>query len=188
FFPTIETDAIRVAVTWTGASAEDVEANILEIVEPKVRFIDGVKGITSVAREGYGSVVLDFTPQANMQIALSDVEAAVDGITTLPDAADAPKVSYFQFRDNVVRLILTGPFSESALKEFAKRIRDDLLDLGIDKVTFTGLRDEQFFIGLQDYDLRRLDLTVKDIANQISSNSRDLPSGSIDDGIEKQVR
>ncbi|MCV6574343.1 MAG: efflux RND transporter permease subunit, partial [Cohaesibacter sp.] len=188
FFPTIETDAIRVAVTWTGASAEDVEANILEIVEPKVRFIDGVKGITSVAREGYGSVVLDFTPQANMQIALSDVEAAVDGITTLPDAADAPKVSYFQFRDNVVRLILTGPFSESALKEFAKRIRDDLLDRGIDKVSFTGLRDEQFFIGLQDYDLRRLDLTVKDIANQISSNSRDLPSGSIDDGIEKQVR
>jgi multidrug efflux pump subunit AcrB len=188
FFPTIDTDAIRVAVTWNGASAEDVEANILEIIEPQVRFIDGVKGIESVAREGYGSVVLDFNPQANMQIALSDVEAAVDGISTLPDGADTPKVSYFQFRDSVVRLILTGPFPEGALKEFAKRMRDDLLDRGIDKVDFTGVRDEEFFIGLQDYDLRRLNLTVKDIAGQISSNSRDLPSGSIDDGIEKQVR
>ncbi|MCT4655778.1 MAG: efflux RND transporter permease subunit [Cohaesibacter sp.] len=188
FFPNIDTDAIRVAVTWNGASAEDVEANILEIIEPQIRFIDGVDSIESIAREGYGSVVLDFKPQANMQIALSDVEAAVDGISTLPDGADTPKVSYFQFRDSVVRLILTGPFSEGALKKFAKSMRDDLLDRGIDKVEFTGVRDEEFFIGLDDYDLRRLSLTVKDIAGQISSNSQDLPSGSVNDGIEKQVR
>ena len=188
FFPTIESDTIRISVSWTGASAEDVEANILQIIEPKIRFVDGVDNVESYAREGSGSILLEFKPGTNMQTALRDVEANIDTVNTLPDLADDPDVSYRQFRDDVARLILTGPFDESALREFAKNIRDDLIDRGIDTVDFTGLRDEEFFVGLSDYDLRRLGLTIRNVSDQISSNSRDQPSGKIKDGIEKQVR
>ncbi|WP_114007656.1 efflux RND transporter permease subunit [Cohaesibacter intestini] len=188
FFPSIATDTIRVSVTWTGASAEDVEAGILEVVEPKIRFVDGVKNVDSYAREGSGSITLEFKPGTNMQMALRDIEANLDTVTTLPDQADEPEVSFRQFRDDVARLIITGPFAESALREFAKSIRDDLIDRGIDTVQFTGMRDEEFYVGLSDYDLRRLGLTVKDVADQVSRNSRDQPSGKVQDGIEKQVR
>ena len=188
FFPTFSTDTIQITVAWSGASAEDVEANILQIIEPKIRFIDGMKEVQSIAREGSASIILEFKPEADMQIALRDVEAAIDGINTLPDQAETPEVFYRQFRDDVARLILSGPFEEAALREFAKRIRDDLLDRGIDTVAFKGMRDEEYFVGLSNYDLRRLGLTIRDIAMQISSNSRDQPSGNVDDGIEKQVR
>ncbi|WP_319411532.1 efflux RND transporter permease subunit [uncultured Cohaesibacter sp.] len=188
FFPTIDSDTIEISVNWSGASAEDVEANILEIVEPKVRFIDGIDKVTSYAREGAAFVILEFKPGVDMPQALRDVESAVDMINTLPDLADDPNVSYRQFRDDVARLILSGPFDEASLRGFAKDIRDDLIDRGIDTVDFTGLRDEEFFVGLTDYDMRRLGLTVQDIANQIASNSRDLPSGNVKDGFEKQVR
>ena len=188
FFPTLQFDTIEISVSWSGASAEDVEANILEVVEPKVRFIDGVNQITSYAREGSALIVLEFNPGSDMQQALRDVEANVDIISTLPDLADDPEVSYRQFRDNVARLILSGPFDESALREFAKQMRDELIDRGVDSVNLTGLRDEEFFVGLSERDLRRLDLTIRDISDQIALNSRDLPSGKIQDGIEKQVR
>ena len=188
FFPTIDSDTIEISVTWSGASAEDVEANILEIIEPKVRFIDGIDKVTSFAREGGAFIILEFKQGANMQQGLRDVEAAIDLITTLPDLADDPTVSYRQFRDDVARLILSGPFDEASLRGFAKEIRDDLIDRGIDTVDFTGMRDEEFFVGLSDHDMRRLGLTVQDIASQISANSRDLPSGNVKDGFEKQVR
>ncbi|PLW75858.1 efflux RND transporter permease subunit [Cohaesibacter celericrescens] len=188
FFPTIATDTIQVSITWSGASAEDVEANILEIVEPKIRFIDGVDTVQSYAREGAASISLEFKPGADMQLALRDVESAIDTISTLPEQAEDPKVSYREFRDDVARLILSGPFDESSLREFAKTLRDDLIDKGVDTVDFTGLRDEEFYVGLSDYDLRRLGLTIKDVADQVASNSRDLPSGKVQDGIEKQVR
>ncbi|SNY91792.1 AcrB/AcrD/AcrF family protein [Cohaesibacter sp. ES.047] len=188
FFPTVATDTLRISVVWTGASAEDVEANILEIVEPKIRFVDGVDNIQSVAREGFASIYLDFKPGADMQAALRDVETNLDTITTFPDQAEDPEVSYLQFRDDVARLILSGPFDETALRGFARTMRDDLIERGIDAVEFTGLRDEEFFVGISDYDLRRLSLTIQDVANAVSSNSRDLPSGSVRDGIEKQVR
>ncbi|WP_321448716.1 efflux RND transporter permease subunit [uncultured Cohaesibacter sp.] len=188
FFPTIDSDTIEISVSWSGASAEDVEANILEIIEPKVRFIDGIDKVTSYAREGSAFIILEFKQGVDMPQALRDVESAVDLINTLPDLADDPTVSYRQFRDDVARLILSGPFDEASLRGFAKEIRDDLIDRGIDTVDFTGLRDEEFFVGLSDYDMRRLGLTVQDIGSQIASNSRDLPSGNVQDGFEKQVR
>ena len=188
FFPTIASDAIEILVEWDGASAEDVESNILQTLEPKVRFTDGIKEVLSYAREGAAIIVLNFKPEADMQLALRDVEAAVENVQNLPDGAEKAEVYLRQFRDSVSRIILSGPFEEAALREFAKRMRDDLLNRGIDSVSFSGLRDEQFFVGLSEYDLRRLSLTIQDIAGQVGSNSRDLPSGMTDDGIEKKVR
>ena len=188
FFPTIDTDTIEVSVLWQGASAEDVEANILEVIEPKIRFVDGVDEVTSYAREGAAFIILEFKPEANMQLALRDIESSIDAISTLPEGAEDPEVSYRQFRDSVARIVLSGPFSEASLRQFAKDMRDDLMDRGIDSVNFTGMRDEQFYVGVDERDLRRLGLEIKNVANQVSSNTRDLPSGNVNDGIEKQVR
>ena len=55
FFPSIEIPVITVSVPWSGASAQDVESNILEILEPELRYLDGVDRLTSRAREGIAS-------------------------------------------------------------------------------------------------------------------------------------
>jgi multidrug efflux pump subunit AcrB len=77
FFPTIEVPSITVTVVWPGASASDVEANILDAVEPELRFLDDVEEVRSVAREGAGTVSIEFTAQADMQKALADAQQAV---------------------------------------------------------------------------------------------------------------
>jgi multidrug efflux pump subunit AcrB len=188
FFPSVVTETIRVTVTWSGASAEDVEANILEVIEPEVRFIDGVETMTTVAREGVGRVQLDFERGTDMQNALSDVEAAISAITTLPVDADAPKVSFSRWHDGVARLAISGPYSEAALKSIAKRMRDDLVGRGIDKVTLTGLRDEEIAVGVPERELRRLELTLGEISGAIENNSRDLPSGTLEGTVSRQIR
>jgi len=188
FFPSVVTDTIRVTIAWSGASAEDVEANILEVVEPVVRFIDGVDKLRTYAREGVASLQLDFERGADMQKALSDVEAAVSGITTLPEDADTPKVSFSQWFDGVARLSISGTYSEAALKAIAKRMRDDLVGRGIDKVTLTGLRDEEIAVAVPERQLRRLELTLGEISTAISGNSRDIPSGTLEGAVSRQVR
>lgn len=188
FFPSVEADTIRVAVAWSGASAEDVEENVLEIIEPEIRYIDGVKDMDSYAREGSGSILIEFERNADMQKALSDIEAAVSSISNLPEDADTPEVSYSQWYDGVARLALVGPYSEETLRYYAKKFRDDLVGRGIDRVTFTGLRDEEILVTAEERDLRRLDLTVRDLSAAIAGNSRDLPSGTLEGTVSKQVR
>ncbi|MEP1206919.1 MAG: efflux RND transporter permease subunit [Rhizobiaceae bacterium] len=189
FFPKIEIPVITVAVDWSGASAEDVESNILEIIEPEIRYLDGVDRVTSRAREGIASIGIEYEAGVDLKEALREAETAVNAITTLPEDAETPTVrrSTRGF-DRVARLALTGPVSEKALRFYAKKIRDDLIERGIDKTIFTGLRTRELQVDIPEQELRRLDLTVGDVSRIISSNSRDLPSGQMEGSVEKQLR
>ncbi|MTI42729.1 AcrB/AcrD/AcrF family protein [Roseibium hamelinense] len=188
FFPTIKTDRITVSISWPGASAEDVTANILETVEPELRFIDDLDELVSYGREGGATLTLEFVEGVDLQKALSDVEQAVSGITTLPQDSETPVVSASSFTDGVATLAIRGPFSEQALKTFARQMRDDLLDRGIDKVELRGYRSPEFVVEIPERELRRLDLTVSDVASAVSGNTIDIPAGNIEGAVERQIR
>ena len=188
FFPTVKVDMISVTVVWPGASAEDVTSNILEVIEPELRFIDGLDEITSYGREGSASIRMEFVEGTNIQQALSDVEQAVSGVTTLPIDSETPVVSASTFTDSVATLALRGPFSEHALKVFARQLRDDLLARGIDKVDLYGYRSPEYLVEISERELRRLDLTISDVATQISGNTIDVPAGNLNGAVERQIR
>ena len=188
FFPTIDIPQISVTVPWPGASASDVEENILDALEPELRFLDNVDEVRSVANEGTGTVTLEFTTSADMQKALSDVEQAVNSLTTLPQDSEEPIVRRFTHFEGVGRLVLSGPVSEQELKSQAKKIRDGLLADGIDKVTLFASRDEEIWVRIREGDLRRLNLTLADVATRIRQDTRDLPSGILEGPVEMQLR
>ncbi len=188
FFPTVKIDRIVVSVSWPGASSEDVASNILEVIEPELRFTDGLKEIVAYAREGSGSVMMEFVEDTDMQKALSDVEQAVSGVTTLPVDSETPVVTGVTFTDNVATLAIRGPFSEDALKVFARKLRDDLLERGIDKVELLGYRAPEYVVEVPERELRRLDLTVSDVSGLVAGNTVDLPAGNLDGAVERQIR
>ncbi len=188
FFPTVEIPAISVTIQWSGASALDVEQNIIDALDPELRFLDDVEQITAVAREGVAVFNIEFFADADMQKAQSDVEQAVDGVTTLPEDAEEPTIQRVTFYEPVAKIAISGPFSERVLKDYAKQIRDGLLDAGIDRVTFTGARDEEIWATIPEAELRRLDLSVDEVATRIREETSDLPSGTVEGAAELQLR
>ncbi|ANK82477.1 MAG: hypothetical protein TEF_18045 [Rhizobiales bacterium NRL2] len=188
FFPDTGLDFVTVSIVWPGASAEDVDSNIVSAVEPEVRFLDGVKEVNSYSSEGAATIVVEFQAGTDMQSALSDVDAAVAGVTTLPEDSEEPLVKRVVRYDEISRLVISGDVSEAELKTVAKRIRDDLLARGVDKIDFFGMRDEEVQVKVPPQALRRLDMTIGDIAQRIAATSVDLPSGELGGASQKQVR
>ena len=188
FFPDFGIDQITVSVEWPGASAEDVDTTIVQAIEPEVRFLDGVKRVISSSVEGRGSVAVEFHAGTDMQGALSNVETGVGQVTTLPEDSLRPVIRRVVRYDTIARLIVSGPYSEAALKAIAKRIRDGLLNRGIQKVDLFGARDEEIWVEIKPETLLRLDLKLSDVAARIRETSQDLPSGSIRGASEKQIR
>ncbi len=188
FFPDFGIDVVQVTVTWPGATAEDTEASIVEALEPELRFLDGVDKATGVAAEGVGTVFLEFVPGINMQKALSDVESAVAQVTTLPEDSERPDIRQIVRYDTIARVVLSGPHSEAELKAFAKEVRDDLLARGVDRVNMLGARGEEIRVELLPAALRRLDLTLDNIAQAIARSSQDLPTGNLGGSFERQPR
>jgi len=188
FFPDFGIDMVTVSVTWSGASAADVDSNIIQAIEREVRFIDGVKAVKSSAFEGRASIAVEFEPGTNMQGALSNVETAVGQVTTLPEDAETPVIKRIVRYDTLSRIMISGPFSESALKTYAKQIRDGLLRRGIDKVDINGSRKEELLVEIKPETLRRLNLTLNDVAQKIRQISQDVPSGDISGRGKRQIR
>ena len=50
FFPDIIIDEIDVSVRWDGAGAEDVDAAIVQVLEPALLAVEGVIGSSAVSR------------------------------------------------------------------------------------------------------------------------------------------
>lgn len=50
------------------------------------------------------------------------------------------------------------------------------------------MRDTEYEVTIDPETLRRLDLTIGDVAGRIGQNSRDLPSGNLDGDLERQIR
>lgn len=188
FFPDFSVDFVSVSVAWPGASASDVEANVIEALEPELRQIDDIKNVMGTAMEGVGQVAIEFNPGADMQAGLSAVETAVAQVTTLPEESETPVIKRAIFYDTVSRLIISGPFPEASLKVVAKKIKEDLLARGIDKVTLAGARDEEIWVEVDQATLLRLDMTLGDIADVIGQTSQDLPSGDTSGANEIQIR
>ena len=187
--PDFVLDVININVQWPGASPADVEANILEAIEPEVRFLENVDRVDSGALEGSAGLSITYREGTNMSAALTDVQAAVSRITTFPADMERPVIYQVVQGDDVCRIEISGPFPEENLKNVAKRIRDDLLGLGMARITMVGMRDTEIRVEISDDVLRQLDLTVNDIASRIEQSSLDLPSGSIESGgVLRQIR
>jgi multidrug efflux pump subunit AcrB len=188
FFPDFGIDIVLTTVSWPGASATDVDNNIVQPIDREVRFLDNVKQVISTSREGFASIVVEFERGSDMQAALVDVETAVGQITTLPEDSDEPKLQRIVRYDTIARVLLSGSLEESELKPLAKDLRDDLIRRGIDRVSFTGMRDEEIQVQVRPEVLRELDLSVEDISQRIRQSSQDLPSGDTQAGMRKQIR
>ena len=76
FFPDVVVDDIDIVVKWDGAGAEDVDASIVQLLEPELQGVEGVTETSATSREGTAYITLEFEPGWNMSQAQEDVQAA----------------------------------------------------------------------------------------------------------------
>tara|TARA_Y100001970_G_scaffold67375_1_gene85890 strand:- start:2123 stop:5176 length:3054 start_codon:yes stop_codon:yes gene_type:complete len=181
-------DLITVSVDWKSASPRDIENQVIKSIEPEVRTIDGVRKVNSVAREGVGQLSIEFVKNTDMQRALSDVNSAISRIQSLPEDSEKPKVRRIIRYETVGRLLLYGDVSENKLRDNAKTIRDDLLNLGIDKVNILGIRDKEIIVAVDPLSLMTFKKSMQDLADKIYAFSKDFPAGTIEDLDTRKIK
>lgn len=177
FFPTFSLEVISVRVAWVGASAEDIESGVTLPLEQTLRSVDGLKSMTSTSTRGISAITLEFREDVDMTQALAQVEDRVSQQRNLPVESDTPVVSRIVRYEPIVRMLLTGLSSIDELRVLARQFENELLDIGIEKVDFTGLPEEMMAIELSSIELQALELTPSRIAEQLAQFTTDQPAG-----------
>ncbi|MBU2986580.1 efflux RND transporter permease subunit [Saccharophagus degradans] len=180
-FPEFELDVVEVYVSYPGASPEEVEQGILQPVEDAVRGVQGIKEMTSSAREGGGSVSLELVTGTDRMKAFQEIDQAVNRVRTFPIDAEDPEVSIRANQRQVMEIGLYGDVDVWTLRRLAEQLRDRLLVE--DNITQVSLGNTPAYIThveVPQEQLRRYNLTLGDIAQRIEASARDVPAGAIE--------
>ncbi|MBI1367550.1 MAG: AcrB/AcrD/AcrF family protein [Planctomycetes bacterium] len=179
-FPEIDQQKIIVTVPYLGASPAEVEEGVCVRVEEALAGIDGVKRLRSTAMEGSGAVIVELEDYASMRKVLTDVEAAVDRISTFPKETEKPVISEVTNRVQVLSLVVYGQVGERTLKALADQIRDDLTTMpNISQAEVTGMRPFEVGVEISEDALRKYGMTFDQVADAVRQASLDLPGGSV---------
>lgn len=179
-FPSFEADTISVSVSLRGSTPEDVEQGVSIRIEEAVQDLEGIKHITSRSSEGSASVTIEVESGYDPREMLADIKSRVDAINTFPVDAEKPVVALAERKREVIAVSLASDYGEKETREFAERIRDQLLNLpNITQVELSGVRDYEITIEVSKDTLRQYNLTLSDVSSAVSSFSSDVSAGNL---------
>lgn len=187
FFPDVIVDNVTVSTLWTGAGAEDVDEAVVQVLEPALLVVEGVESTQSTSREGIATITLDFEPGWDMARAATDVQTAVDAITTLPEDAEDPTVRRGAWRDRVTDVVITGPIAPEQLGRFADEMVTRLFAIGVTRTTIQGIAAPQTLVEVPSSKMIAYDVTMAQIAAAIAAEVDADPAGDVT-GANARVR
>lgn len=182
FFPDIVVDNVTVTVAWPGAGAEDVDAAIVQVLDPVLMAVEGVAGTSARASEGRATLTVEFEPDADGAAVAAAVQDAVDQVRTLPEDAEDPVIRRAAWTDRVTNVVVSGPVGIDQLARFADEFAARLYDAGITRTTIQGIASPRITVEVASLRLVQHDLTLEQIARAIGTAITADPAGDLSGG------
>jgi len=188
--PDIQIPIIYVSMTYEGISPEDSERLLIRPMEKELKSIEGIKEMRSVAKEGYGSVTLEFDAGFNPDTALEDVREKVDiARAELPPETDEPRVNEVNVAlFPVITVGLSGNVPERTLVRIARDLRDKIEALGgVLDVDIGGDREELLEIVVDPMVLETYNVSFADVLTTVRRNNRLVAAGALESAAGRMV-
>ena len=184
FFPETESRFLTVSVFYPGASPVEMEEGVTSRIEEAVRGLVGIKEIISTSVENSASVSIETTGEYPINEVLQEVKNAVDGISSLPTAAERPIVSKRRSRAGAIRMEMVPKdgyeMDLMTLKEHAQRVEEDFFHSGVmSQISVSGYPNPEISVEIKEEELLRYDITFDELVRAIQNNNRDISGGEI---------
>ena len=183
--PDINVPIIYVIMTLEGISPEDAERLLVRPMEQELRSIEGIKEMTSEARQGSASVTMEFEAGFDPDQAMVDVREKIDLVKPdLPSETDEPtahEVNLGLFP--IITVTLSGDLPERTLLKIGRDLQDELEGLpGVLTANIAGDREEVLEVIVDPSRLEAYQVSQEDLVNVVARNNQLVPAGEMDTG------
>ena len=192
-FPTVDFEVLSVTTAYPGASPEDVEKSVTNVIEEELLSVSGIKEITSSSREGISSIIV--TLEADLKdvtTTKNDVRNAVNRVKSFPEeVTDLPQVIDFNVTEFPV--ITLNIDSTSGNFNQARQITDELQVAisrikGVASVDNPSYLDSEIQIKVDPDKLDKYKMSINEVISAISSrNARFTVGGNNQESLEKNI-
>ena len=181
-YPAIDLRTVAINVPYDGATPREVEEDIIRRIEERLVSLDGVERLTSSAWRGRAEILVELKQWTDTAEKLEFVRTAVASIEDFPPpGADEPEVVLKTILRNVLSLAVTSRTADGErLRAYADRLREQLLRLpSVRIVDVVGGPEREFQIDVDEAELTRYGLTIRDVALAIRTSSYNVSGGEI---------
>lgn len=187
-YPNITLYYVHVLVPYPGASAIEIEKEITQKVEAKVKQLNNITGVNSVISDGLSFTRVAYKQSLSKKQFTSnylELQASISNME-IPEGAHAPIVDNFTYDDflpviNVV--IYTNENTEDVLVPLintANRVKNNLeLNKDVSSVKSKGLFSGKIRIRLDHEALTDNNISIFEITEAIEKNNISIPAGQL---------
>jgi len=187
-FPKIDLPTITIRTTNPGASPQEIETEITDIIEAAVNTVPGIEEMRSSSSRGVSNVTLTFNLEKNPDQAFQEVQQKISAILNrLPQTADPPIVQKSSpDSDPILQYSISAPRNVVELTTLVENLIQERLESvdGVGEVFLFGARRQQVRILLNPEKLRAFNLSVTDVTNAVRLQNQELPSGNLVEGAK----
>lgn len=184
--PNFNVPLMTAVVIWPGATAQEVQDQVMNRIESRLRELNGLDYVKTFSRQGYGAVSLRMKgglPQQQLTDAWYQARKKIGDIQKeLPAGVRGP---YFndEYNDLYMSLyaIQGDGLSMAELLEYAEKIKRDLQSVPtLSKVDILGKQPEKVFVELSSKRLAALGMSAQNVIDSLVRQNLMSPSGSVD--------
>ncbi|TYC63306.1 efflux RND transporter permease subunit [Rhodobacterales bacterium] len=181
----------QVITSYPGATAQEVENEVTEILETAIQQMPQLDIITSVSEPGLSRISVEIKPTydgTELPQVWDELRRKVnDQVRNLPSGVGTPLV-YDDFGDvyGLFYAFTADGYSNRDIRQAVKRIRRELLTVtGVGKVEVAGEPEDVIYLNVDQDKMAGLGISFDDITNVLDAENRIQTNGS---GISGQKR
>ena len=186
--PEIEMNTAIVLVTYPGASAEDVENNVVKPLESALSTVSDLKKLTSTSKENTAIVSVEFNWGIDLDDAVNDMRDKIEMIKSfLPDGCSNPMI--LKLSTDMMPITIISATADESTAALYKILDDGVANPlnrinGVGSVSISGAPKREIVINCDPTKLEAYNLTVEQIGSMVAYENVSTPGGSIDIGSQ----
>ena len=189
FFPLVESKIINVAITYPGASPQEIEEGIVLKIEDNLKGLRGVDRVTSVSRENSGTITIEIEKGQDIDFMLLEVKNAVDRVPSFPTGMEPLVVSKQEAIRQTISFAISGDnIPLATLKQIGRQVENDLRALdGISQITVSGYPAEEIEIAVKEEQLLAYQVSFAEVSQAVANANILVTGGNIKTDTEEYL-
>ena len=185
-FPKIDLPTISVGTSNSGASPEEIETEITDVIEGALNTVPGVEEMRSSSQRGRSNVTLTFNLEKDPDVAFQEIQQKLSGVVNrLPESADPPSAQKSDPDSQpILMYTISAPRDIMELTEQVELLIQKRIESadGVGEVFMWGSRSPQIRVSVNPDRLRAFDIAVTEVTAAIRAQNQEMPGGNIIEG------
>ena len=194
--PDLEVRTITVSTSWSGATPQDIEKEIIIEQEEYLRSLPSLERIISRAESGRAEIELEFPYNIDLNETMIRVNNALSQVPSYPENVDQPRIFASSFSANSFMFFRVSPLAGNPRQLDMDMMRDFVDDnvrarlesvQDVSRVTVGGGAEKQIQILIDAAALAERNLTLTDLRQALATRNRDTSGGEIESGKRRYL-